>query len=272
MQLRTKHKQSNPQLQWPTILWPCHQKLAGKMIRGGRVYVKREAVGEAEGAEEAEALVLGARAAVPDDDGAPHGAAAPVPPAKISGAPPAPARPAAPSAASPKMGGGGGEEAAMAPRLLGFWELCRREADGSARRSGARSHVNRREPVLRNKFAFALLFFSLSLFPTSSIFSLHSTTLERCPAGGRSGGDGESGERRRPPPPWGVRWARWWAESCVRFPNQAGPLWGAKPLIWALDSVSSESRAFGDVNFTLQLRLWLNEMWSNVDRCLDLKH
>lgn len=60
------------------------------------------------------------------------------------------------------MGGGGGEEAAMAPRLLGFWGLCRREADGSARRSGARSHVNRREPVLRNKFAFALLFFSLS--------------------------------------------------------------------------------------------------------------
>lgn len=39
--------------------------------------VEREAVGEAEGAEEAEALVLGARAAVPDDDGAPHGAAGP---------------------------------------------------------------------------------------------------------------------------------------------------------------------------------------------------
>ena len=77
MQLRTKHKQSNPQLQWPTILWHCHQKLAGKMIRGGRGYVEREAVGEAEGAEEAEALVLGARAAVPDDDGAPHGAAGP---------------------------------------------------------------------------------------------------------------------------------------------------------------------------------------------------
>ena len=58
--------------------------------RWGRgAYEEREAVGEAEGADETEALVLGAGAAVPDDDGAAHRADAaeedlrcPIPPAR----------------------------------------------------------------------------------------------------------------------------------------------------------------------------------------------
>jgi hypothetical protein len=54
-----------------------------------RAYEESEAVGEAECADEAEALVLGAGAAVPDDDGAAHRADAagedlrrPIPPAR----------------------------------------------------------------------------------------------------------------------------------------------------------------------------------------------
>lgn len=156
---------------------------------GALTYVEREAVGEAERAEEADALALGAGAAVADDDGAAHhrGAAArgedlrccpsrrlrlrqPYRPHRRLGSPFSPAQ-------GSGMGGGAG---------------CVVPAGSSAARGGAVEWISEWEACLAKQVCFCIcsLFFRRPFASVASGFAA-------CPAGGGRREPPGRGRRRR---------------------------------------------------------------------------